>query len=296
MAEPEARMIALVELMRPRQWIKNAFVLAPLFFGADLLHRVQVAHALTAMAAFCLASSAVYIFNDWRDMEADSVHALKQRRPLPSGRVSVPMALATMLALLAGAAAIVLLGSLPRQFGLILLLYLAINLGYSLGLKHVGVIELFLVSSGFILRLLGGGVALAVTLSPWIVIATGTIALLLATGKRRGDIARRNDMQGARKSLAGYNLAFLDSVLSALAGATLVVYLLFCVSDYAVGRYGAHVLVTAIPVAAGLIRYLQLIIVYEDGDSPSDLVLRDQGLFSAVAIFIAMFGIMIYLR
>jgi 4-hydroxybenzoate polyprenyltransferase len=128
------------------------------------------------------------------------------------------------------------------------------------------------------------------------VIATGTIALLLATGKRRGDIARRNDVQGARKSLAGYTLPFLDSVLSALAGATLVVYLLFCVSDYAVGRYGPQVLVTAIPVAAGLIRYLQLIIVYEDGDSPSDLVLRDRGLFSAVVIFIAIFGIMIYLR
>lgn len=289
-------MTALLELMRPRQWVKNGFVLAPLFFGFNLLHRVAVQEALTAMAAFCLASSAVYIFNDWRDLEADRVHALKQHRPLPSGRVTVPAALATMIALLAGAAAIVLLGGLPRAFGLILFLYLAINLGYSLGLKHVAVIELFLVSSGFILRLLGGGVALAVTLSPWIVIATGTIALLLATGKRRGDIARRNDVQGARKSLAGYNLAFLDSVLSALAGATLVVYLLFCVSDYAVGRYGPHVLVTAIPVAAGLIRYLQLIIVYEDGDSPSDLVLRDRGLFSTVVIFIAIFGIMIYLR
>ncbi len=289
-------MMALLELMRPRQWVKNGFVLAPLFFGFNLLHRVAVLHALTAMAAFCLASSAVYVFNDWRDMEADKVHVQKQHRPLASGRVSVATALSAMLALLAGAVAIVLLGGLPPAFGLILLLYLAINLGYSLGLKQVGVIELFLVSSGFILRLLGGGIALAVPLSPWIVIATGTIALLLATGKRRGDIARRNDVQGARKSLAGYTLPFLDSVLSALAGATLVVYLLFCVSDYAVGRYGAHVLVTAIPVAAGLIRYLQLIIVYEDGDSPSDLVLRDRGLFSTVVIFIAIFGIMIYLR
>jgi decaprenyl-phosphate phosphoribosyltransferase len=289
-------MIALLELMRPRQWIKNGFVLAPLFFHTDLLHRTQVAHALIAAAAFCLASSAVYIFNDWRDMEADRVHAKKKGRPLASGRISVGAALGAMLALLAGAVAAVVLGGLPREFGLILALYLAINLGYSLGLKQVGIIELFLVSSGFILRLLGGGIALAVTLSPWIVIATGTIALLLATGKRRGDIARRNDVQGARKSLAGYNLAFLDSVLSALAGATLVVYLLFCVSDYAAGRYGPNVLVTAIPVAAGLIRYLQLIIVYEDGDSPSDLVLRDRGLFSTVVVFMAIFSILIYLR
>lgn len=289
-------MKALLELMRPRQWIKNGFVLAPLFFGADLLHRAAVMHALTAMIAFCLASSAVYIFNDWRDMDADRVHAKKKKRPLPSGRVSVGAALSTMLALLAGAAAVVILGRLPPAFGLIILLYLAINLGYSLGLKQVAVIELFLVSSGFILRLVGGGIALDVTLSPWIVVATGTVALLLATGKRRGDIARRNDAQGARKSLAGYNLPFLDSVLSALAGATLVVYLLFCVSDYAVGRYGSYVLVTAIPVAIGLMRYLQLIIVYEDGDSPSDLVLRDRGLFATILIFIAIFGVMIYLR
>ncbi len=289
-------MMALLELMRPRQWIKNGFVLAPLFFGADLLHRTQVVHALIATAAFCLASSAVYIFNDWRDMEADRLHAKKQSRPLASGRISVPMALAAMIALLAGTAAIALLGGLPRAFGLIIAVYLAINLGYSLGLKQVGVIELFLVSSGFILRLLGGGIALGVVLSPWIVISTGTVALLLTTGKRRGDIARRNDTNNARRSLAGYNLAFLDNVLSALTGATLVVYLLFCVSDYAVGRYGHIVLVTAVPVAVGLLRYLQLIIVYEDGDSPSDLLLRDRGLLATVFIFVAFFGVLIYRR
>jgi 4-hydroxybenzoate polyprenyltransferase len=289
-------MMALLELMRPRQWIKNGFVLAPLFFGADLLHRAAVLQALTATVVFCLTSSAVYIFNDWRDMEADRLHARKRERPLASGRVSVSAAFAAMVVLLVGAAAIVLFGNLPPRFGLIILLYLAINLSYSLGLKQVGVVELFLVSSGFILRLLGGGIALAVTLSPWIVIATGTISLLLATGKRRGDIARRNDVQGARKSLAGYNLPFLDSVISALTGATLVVYLLFCVSDYAVGRYGHIVLVTAIPVAVGLMRYLQLIIVYEDGDSPSDLVLRDRGLFATVLIFVAIFAVLIYRR
>ena len=289
-------MMALLELMRPRQWIKNGFVLAPLFFGADLLHRAAVLHALTALAAFCLASSAVYIFNDCRDMEADRLHVLKRGRPLASGLVSVPAALAAMLALLAGAVAIIWLGGLPWHFGLIIALYLAINLGYSLGLKQVGAIELFLVSSGFILRLLGGGIALAVVLSPWIVISTGTVALLVTTGKRRGDIARRNDTQNARKSLAGYNLAFLDSVLSALTGATLVVYLLFCVSDYEVGRYGHIVLVTAVPVAVGLLRYLQLIIVYEDGDSPSDLVLRDRGLFATVLIFVAFFAVLIYRR
>jgi decaprenyl-phosphate phosphoribosyltransferase len=289
-------MTAFWELIRVRQWVKNGFVLAPLFFGANLFHRVAVLHALTALLAFCLTSSAVYIFNDWRDIDADRVHALKRTRPLPSGRISVPVALTAMVVLLAGAVGVIWLGGLPRDFWIIMGLYLLINLGYSLGLKQLTVVELFLVSSGFVLRLLAGGVALSIVLSPWIVISTGTIALLLTTGKRRGDIARRNDALGARKSLAGYNLPYLDGVLAALVGATLVVYLLFCVSDYAVGRYGPNILVTAIPVAAGLMRYLQLIIVYDDGDSPSDLVLRDKGLLATVLVFIAIFGALIYLR
>ncbi len=289
-------MTSFWELIRVRQWVKNGFVLAPLFFGANLFHRAAVLHALTALLAFCLTASAVYIFNDWRDIEADRLHALKKSRPLASGRIGVPAALAAMMALIAGAAIVIWVGGLPREFWLIMGLYLAINLGYSLGLKQLTIVELFLVSSGFVLRLLAGGVALSIVLSPWIVIATGTIALLLTTGKRRGDIARRNDTQGARKSLAGYNLPFLDGVLAALVGATFVVYLLFCVSDYAVGRYGPNILVTAIPVAAGLMRYLQLLIVYDDGDSPSDLVLRDKGLLATVLIFIAIFGGLIYIR
>ncbi len=287
-------MTALLELIRIRQWVKNGFVLAPLFFGKDLLHRDAVLHALMAMAVFCLASSAVYIFNDWRDIEADRVHALKKSRPLASGRIGVPAALALMLALLAGCAALIWLSAMPPRFWIIVGLYLAVNLGYSLGLKHVTVVELLLVSSGFVLRLLAGGIALAVTLSPWIIIATGTIALLITTGKRRGDIARQNDVSQARKSLAGYNLAYLDGVLAALTGATFVVFLLFCASDYAVARYGANVLITAVPVAAGLMRYLQLIIVYGDGASPSDLVMRDKGLLASVVVFIAIFGVLIY--
>ena len=289
-------MSAFVELIRLRQWVKNGFVLAPLFFGKDLFHRVAVLHALAALAAFCLASSAVYIFNDWRDLEADRVHAVKQFRPLPSGRISVPVALTILVLLLAGAAGVIVLGGLPNEFWIIIGLYLALNLGYSLGLKQVTIVELLLVSSGFVLRLLAGGVALAVPLSQWIVIATGTIALLITAGKRRGDIARRNDSQMARKSLAGYNLPYLDGVLAALTGATFVVFLLFCASDYAVGRYGPNILITAVPVAAGLMRYLQLIIVYGDGDSPSDLVLRDKGLLAAVTVFIAIFAVLLYLR
>lgn len=285
---------AILELLRIRQWVKNGFVLAPLFFGSEIFKTAAVSRACTAFIVFCLVASAIYIFNDWRDIEADRRHAKKAARPLPSGRVPVPLALTIMAALLVMAASIIWLAALPKGFAVTVAVYLAINVGYSLGLKHVSVLELFFVASGFVIRLIGGAFALQIELSPWIVIATGMLALLMATGKRRGDIAQENDSTQKRKSLAGYNLVFLDSTLTALTGGTIVVYLLFCVSDYAVARFGAGVLVTAVPVALGLLRYLQLIMVRGQGDSPTDLVLNDWGMLAILVVFGAAYGYLIY--
>jgi 4-hydroxybenzoate polyprenyltransferase len=201
-----------------------------------------------------------------------------------------------MVLLAAGAVAIAFIAELPKMFFGTLGAYVLVNLFYSLGLKQVPIVELFLVSSGFVLRLLAGAYAISVELSPWIVVATGTISLLLAASKRRGDIAHDYDAQQKRRSLSGYSLAYLDAVSAALTGATFVVYLLFCVSDYAAQRYGPGVLVTAVPVAMGLMRYLQLVITRGDGDSPTDLLLKDKGLIAAVIVFMVMFGGLIYAK
>src|SRR5262249_6432818 len=125
-------------------------------------------------------------------------------------------------------------------------------------------------------------------------IATATLALLITVGKRRGDIAQQYDLDGRRKPLTRYNLAYLDSMVGALTGATLVVYLLFCVSDYAVARFRSFVVFTAIPVALGLMRYSQLIMVKGRGESPTDLVIRDPGMIAVLIVFILMFAIFIY--
>lgn len=287
----------MAELLRIRQWIKNGLVLAPLFFGGALFQTMELLHALAAFGAFCLASSAVYIFNDWRDIEVDRFHDRNKTRPLPSGRISASAALGIMVGLVVGAIGMALAADLPHTFIWILGAYLAINLCYSLGLKQVTVLGLFLVTSGFVLRLLAGGfITPTVELSPWIIIATGTIALLLTAGKRRGDVAHENYAEERRQTNVEYNLQYLDAVLAALTGATLVVYLLFCVSDYATMRYGKLILVTAVPVAMGLLRYLQLVIVYKHGDTPTDLLLQDKGLMAIVLIFIFMFGVLIYIR
>jgi decaprenyl-phosphate phosphoribosyltransferase len=286
--------MATLELLRIREWVKNCFVLAPLFFSSELVNIAAVMRAATAFVVFCLVSSAVYIFNDWRDIDADKQHAKKAWRPLPSGQVPVPVALAVMAALIVVAVAIMYLTHLAKGFTVTIAVYVAINLAFSMGIKHISVLELFFVASGFVLRLIGGGYALQIDLSPWIIIATAMLALLMVTGKRRGDIAQDNDASQKRKSLAGYNLGFLDSTLTALTGGTIVVYLLFCVSDYAVARFGAGVLMTSVPVALGLLRFLQLIIVRGQGESPTDLVLGDRGMLAILTVFGAAFSYLIY--
>lgn len=288
-------MKAIVKLLRIRHWVKNGFVLAPLFFAAELFSGPAIVRALSAFIIFCLVSSAVYIFNDWRDIEADRHHTKKHHRPLAAGTVSVPAALAVMTGLLIAATLIAFYVGMPRDFFIVVAVYIAVNVSYSIGLKQISLVELFLVSSGFVLRLLAGGIAIGITLSSWIVVATLMIALLLTTGKRRGDIAQENDAKVSRKSLAQYNLGYLDAVLTALVGSTLVVYLLFCVSDYAINRFGQLVLVTAVPVALGLLRYLQLVMVGGAGDSPTDLVLGDRGMILILLVFIATFVGLIYL-
>ena len=285
---------AILELLRVRQWVKNGFVLAPLFFGFQMVNIFAVTQAASAFGVFCLVSSAVYIFNDWRDMDADRQHAKKAGRPLASGRVSVPVALAMMAGLIFIAVAIIWLTHLPKGFTVATGVYLAINLGYSLGIKHISVLELFFVASGFVIRLIAGGYAVQVLLSPWIIIATGMLALLMAAGKRRGDIAQNYEKSPQRKALVSYTLGFLDSMLTALAGGTIVVYLLFCVSDYAVARFSAAVLITSVPVALGLLRYLQLIMVHGHGESPTDLVLGDRGMLTILIVFGAVFTYLIY--
>jgi len=285
---------AILELLRIRQWVKNVFVLAPLFFGDEVFNVVAVTRATSAFVVFCLLSSAAYIFNDWRDMNADRRHTKKAWRPLASGRVSVPAALLALATLIVMAGAIIYLVHLPGTFAVVTAVYLAINLAYSLGIKHVSIVELFFVASGFVIRLIGGAYAIQIWVSPWIIIATAMLALLLATGKRRGDIAQDNDQMSQRKSLSSYNLGFLDSVLTALTGGTIVVYLLFCVSDYAVERFSAGVLTTSVPVAIGLLRYLQLIMVQGYGEAPTDLVLGDRGMLAILVVFGAMFAYFIY--
>ena len=277
------------ELIRWNHWAKNVFVLAPLFFSGDYYDIGNVAQVLKAFFIFCLVSSCVYIFNDLLDFEADSAHNKKRLRPLPSGRISKPMAVLILSIMFISACLLLYTLRMPINFIYVVLLYTLINLIYSTGLKHIPVLELMLVSSGFVLRLVGGGEALSIVLSPWIIVATASLSLLITVAKRRSDLVQKSDPEEQRASLTGYNVEFLNSLLSILVSVTIVVYVIFSISDYATERHSQFIIFSSIPVLIGMFRFLQLAIVFERGDFPTELITRDKGMVASILLFVCIF-------
>ena len=288
------KILPILRLLRPEQWLKNGFVLAPLFFSGGALNRDALIAALGAFAAFCFLASAVYVFNDIHDLDADREHAKKKTRPLPSGQVSVGLAWALVPVLAGLAGAIAMATGLPVMFYAAGGIYAGVNIAYTLGLKHVALVELVLVASGFVIRLIAGAIAANVVLSPWIILMTGTLALLLVTGKRRADVAQAADPKTKRRALADYSTTFLDQLITMLSAVTLVAYVLYCVSDHGVGRYGNLILLTAVFVVLGVMRYLQIVLVQGGGDSPTTLAVRDPVMAGTFVLWLVTFGALIY--
>jgi 4-hydroxybenzoate polyprenyltransferase len=245
----------LLQLMRPHQWIKNLVVLAPLFFSNSLTEPDKLLGALSVFVLFCLLSSTVYVFNDIWDIQADRMHNKKRLRPLASGAVSKAMAWGLLAALGVGfLVGHLLLVPLSNNLALVFLLYVAANLAYTVGVKHVSIVEMFFVASGYVLRLFAGGLVIGIQLSSWILVCTALGALLLVAGKRRADMIQLDDPASARKVLETYTVPFLDSLMVLLGASTLLTYLMFCVSEYGQTRYGDLVPLTAIKRAEAIRR------------------------------------------
>jgi decaprenyl-phosphate phosphoribosyltransferase len=296
MTHPTAKLPVLIRLMRPKQWTKNLFVLAPLIFSFRLTDVASLESAVLAMVLFCLCASIIYIVNDVRDMVVDRLHVWKKKRPLASGDVSRQQALAFAALLMTAIIGIGLTSHFDRLFWLFFALYAVLGLFYSFGLKQVTLLELFVVASGYVLRLLAGCAALKETPSPWILAATGTVALLIVAGKRRAEIAENHDPAKLRRSLRDYNVNFLDSAITMLAATTVVTYLLFTTSDYAIERFQSpYFVVTSVFVLYGVLRYMQLVKVMTGADDPTSLVLTDLNLACSVIGWLATCIGMIYL-
>jgi 4-hydroxybenzoate polyprenyltransferase len=274
----------LLRAMRPRQWLKNGLVFAALVFDGQLLIPAPLLRTITGFALLCLGSSAVYLLNDVADLEQDRKHPIKRNRPIASGQLPVPVALvaAALLALSSMVAAFFL----GQAFGMVLLAYLLSNLLYSFWLKHVPIIDVMVLASGFLLRVAAGVALITVErFSPWLYVCTTLIALFIGFGKRRAEITLLAGEAGNhRRVLDGYTLPLLDQLIVIVSGTTIVAYSLYTFS--AENLPGNHAMMLTIPfVIYGIFRYLYLLHVEHAGGAPEEVILSDRPLILTVVLW-----------
>lgn len=269
------RLRGLARSLRPHQWAKNLFVLAPLVFGQELDQRTSIVRALVAFAAFCAASSGVYLVNDVRDREEDRRHPLKRLRPIAAGVLPVPMAVGAAVALFAVAGT---LGAVRGWDVLgVLAAYTLLNLLYSAGLKHVVILDVMILAVGFVLRVIGGGLAIRVEVSSWLLLCTIFLALFLAFSKRRHEIVLlAEEARGQRRVLDHYSPAFLDQMINVVTASSVVSYALYAISPETAARFDSRWLVYTVPlVLFGIFRYLYLVYQKPEERNPTEAILKD---------------------
>jgi 4-hydroxybenzoate polyprenyltransferase len=276
---------ALIKTMRPRQWTKNGFIFFALIFDKQLFLLDPFLRTLAGFFLFCLISSAVYLFNDIADVEADRNHPEKKFRPIASGQLPVNVAWAA--ALLLTVIAIPLGYLLSPSFTLILMTYLVLNLLYSRWLKHVPILDVLIIAFGFVLRVAAGVALITVErFSPWLYMITLLFSLYIGLGKRRAEINLLS--QGAvahRKVLEGYTLPLLDQYITIVSGMTIIAYSLYTFS--AVNLPENHTMMLTIPfVIYGIFRYLQLIQTGHAAGSPDEVALKDRPLQITVVLWV----------
>jgi 4-hydroxybenzoate polyprenyltransferase len=271
----------LLRAMRPKHWIKNVFVFAPLVFALQLADASSLLRAAAGFVVFCLLSSTVYLVNDVADRDADRQHPKKRNRPIASGELSVRSAGIAALFLAAAAMAGAFAVSVP--FAAVACTYLLTNLAYSLTLKQVVIVDVMVIAAGFVLRAWAGSVAIDVEMSHWLVLCTGLIALFLGFVKRRQEIVGLEESAEQRPILREYSLPFLDQMISIVTASTLLAYTLYAFSTEVAAKLGTRWLGVTIPfVLFGIFRYLYLVHQRGEGESPTAVFLSDGPLVANV--------------
>jgi 4-hydroxybenzoate polyprenyltransferase len=262
-------------LLRPGHWVKNGFVLAPLLFSREFNDGEMCLRALGAFGCFSFAASAIYGINDLCDREADRQHPVKKHRPIACGALGAGEVWAVSCVLLV--VSVGLAAWLNGVLGIIVGAYAGLNIAYSLGLKHVAILDVMTLAAGFVLRILGGSAAIGAEPSHWLILCTIMISMFLGFAKRRAELVAVQGGQGAtRKVLADYSVAFLDQAISMMTGATIICYALYTVDARTVREFGTHAMLLTVPsVIYGFFRYLYLIYHLEGGEDPTRAVVRD---------------------
>ena len=289
------KMINALVLIRPHQYIKNFFIFLPLFFGLQITDMELLANVFIAFISFSLSASGGYILNDYRDIEDDRRHFRKRNRPLVSGAISKPNALAIMgFLFLSGGA---LMASLSIQAAGILGVYVLLSVAYSFYLKHIAILDALIIAIGFILRLFIGSVVTAIPLSPWIIIMTFLFAIFMVFGKRRDDILLSLQTEKKmRRSIDGYNLEFINGGIMIAASVVIVTYILYITSPEVTRRLNSDYLYfTTFFVIIGIMRYLQIVFVKKDSGSPTRIAFKDISIQLIILGWLISFFLFIYL-
>jgi len=275
----------IVAAARPHQWSKNLFILAPLLFSGRLADTSSLGRSLLAFAAFCLLSSSLYIFNDWIDLEEDRAHPEKSNRPLASGQLpaSVALAASAVMAL----TAFVLSYLLGPFFFVTTLSYFVLIVAYCLGLKRMIVVDCMTIAMGFVLRVVGGSIAISVSASHWLIVCAFLLALFLAFSKRRQELIALSVDAGAHRSvLKFYSVVYLGQVNVVLVAASIVCYALYTVAPETVDRFQTDALIYGtVFVIYGMLRYMALIEDPKNGGNPSKILMQDRPLIFTLLLW-----------
>jgi 4-hydroxybenzoate polyprenyltransferase len=288
------RLTLILESMRPKQWTKNALLFAGILFSQNFLVLSMLTRVLCAFFVFCVLSGAVYLFNDLLDVKRDRSHPVKSQRPLASGRLPVSWAVYALV--------ISLLVSLGMAYGLGLPFfgvaagYLALQVAYSLHLKHVVILDIFCIAAGFVLRALAGAVVIDVAISSWLIICTILLSLFLGMSKRRHELEMlEDDAQAHRKVLDEYSTYLLDQMIAVVTASTVVCYALYTMSTETIAKFGTRNLVFTVPfVLYGILRYLYLIHKRGQGGNPENILVSDKPLLFNIFLWALTSGVILY--
>lgn len=287
----------LIRLIRPHQWVKNLVVLLPVFFGGALLHIESVYAGLVTALCFSFAASSIYCLNDIVDVEDDRQHPVKCHRPMASGAISIPQGYTLMfLMFVLSMLSTFLLRQSQLETACVILFYWLLNIAYCLKLKQYAIIDVCVVSFGFVLRILAGGYATSIHLSKWIVLMTFLLMLFLSFAKRRDDVVRMNETGHApRQNTIRYNLTFINQAITITSSVTLVCYIMYTVSPETIQNFHTDYLyLTSVFVLVGLLRYIQIAVVDKRSGDPTKVMLHDRFMQFVVLAFGLAFLFIIY--
>jgi len=292
-------MKSILKLLRPEQWIKNMFIFLPAFFNGHLWDINILFPCIVAFIAFSFAASSIYCLNDIQDVESDRLHQKKCKRPIASGAISIKTAYIVMTVCFIIFILVLFFFNEEKRYQLIALIfvYYIMNLTYSFKLKQFAIIDVIIISTGFVLRVLVGGVATGIWLSEWIIIMTFLLALFLAFAKRRDDVIlfQKTGIL-PRKHTNRYNLEFLNQIITIISTIVIIAYIMYALSPEVISRFNNnYVYLTTIFVLVGIIRYLQITIVDLKSGSPTEILLNDRFIQICILGWIISFSFIIYM-